>query len=60
MLPFGVIELQRVHDALEDLIGNAGEVAAFHPHVVVDTHAGQQSDFLAAESLDPPIAAVGG
>ena len=60
MLAFGVVELQRVRDALEHLIGHAGEVAAFHPDVVVDAHAGEQCDFFAAEALDAPVAAVGG
>ena len=60
MLAFGVVELQRVRDTLEHLIGHACEVAAFHPDVVVDAHAGEQGDFFAAEPLDPPVAAVGG
>jgi hypothetical protein len=57
---FGVVELQRVRDALEHLIGYAGEVAAFHPDVVVNAHTGEQCDFFAAEPLDTPVAAVGG
>jgi len=44
VLAFGVIELQRVRDAFEHPIGYAGEVAAFHPVVVIDAHAGEQCD----------------
>ena len=61
MLAFGVVELQRVRDALEHLVQGAREIAALHPDVVVDAHAGQQRDLFSPQPLDAPVtAAVGG
>ena len=61
VLAFGVVELQRVRDALEHLVRGAREIAALHPDVVVDAHAGQQRDLFSPQPLDAPVtAAVGG
>jgi hypothetical protein len=58
---FGFVEPQGGRDAVEDGVGGAGEVPAFHPDVVVDADAGEQGDLLAAQALHAPAAAtVGG
>ena len=58
---FGLVELERAGDAVEDSVGCAGEVSSFHADVVVDADAGEQSDLLAPEPLHPTVAAaVGG
>jgi len=36
VLALGLVELQCVRDTVEDRLGGAREVAAFHPDVVVD------------------------
>ncbi len=48
VLALGLVELQRRREPVEDGVGRAGEVPALHPDVVVDAHAGQQRDLLAA------------
>ncbi len=58
---FGLVELECAGDAFQHGVGGAGEVPAFHPDVVVDAHAGQQRDLLAAQPFDAAVAAaVGG
>jgi hypothetical protein len=56
----GLVELEGAGDALEDAVGGAGEVPAFHPHVVVDADAGEQCHFLSTQALDAPVSPVGG
>ena len=60
MVAFGLIKLQRPGEALEDGVGGAGEVAAFHPDVVVDADPGEQRDLLPAQACHPAVAAIGG
>jgi hypothetical protein len=57
---FGVVELKRPGDALEDGVRGTGQVAAFHPDVVVDADPGEHRDLLPAQSCHPAVAAVGG
>ena len=61
MRPLGLVELQRVGDAVDDALGDAGGVAALEPGVVLDRDAGEEGDLLAAQARDPPaVAAVDG
>ena len=60
VVAFGVVQLQCPGDAFEDGVGGAGQVAAFHPDVVVDADSGEHRDLLPAQSSHPPVAAVGG
>ena len=57
MRPFGLVELQSAGEGVEDRVGDAGQVSALEPGVVVGAHAGQHRDLLAAQPLDPPPAA---
>ena len=59
MCAFGLVELQRVREGLEDTVGDTAEIAAFQPDVVLDAHSGEEGHLLAAESLDPTIPAPG-
>ena len=47
---FGVIELQRARQRLEDAVGDAGGVAAFELGVVGDADTGERGDLLAAQA----------
>src|SRR3954451_25449178 len=60
MRPFGVVELQRPGQRLEHAVGDAAEVAAFQPDVVVDADTGEQRDLLPAQPAHPAVAAVPG
>ena len=60
MRRLGLVELQRAGDRAEHLVGDAAEVAALQPGVVVDAHAGDHRHLLAPQSRHPPMAAVGG
>ena len=42
----GLVELQGAGEAVEDAVGDAGEVAAFELGVVLDADAGQVGDLL--------------
>jgi hypothetical protein len=53
--PLGVIELQRVRDAAEDAVRDAGGVAALEPGVVLGGDPGEDGDLLAAQTRDPPV-----
>ena len=46
---FCVVELQRLGKRVEHVVGHTSEVAALESGVVVDAHAGQQGDLLAAQ-----------
>jgi len=46
----GVVELEGSADALEHGFGDADGVAAFEADVVLDAHAGEQRDLLAAQA----------
>ena len=43
----GLVQLQRAGDSAENGVGGARQVPAFHTHVVVDAHTGEQRDLLA-------------
>ena len=58
MGPFGLIELQRPHDAFEDVFGDTVRVAALEAGVVLDADPRQHGHLFAAQALDPPVAAV--
>ena len=60
VVAFSVVQLQRPGDALKDGVRGAGEVAAFHPDVVVDADSRKQRDLFSAQSCYPAGAAVGG
>src|SRR3954468_9397188 len=60
MCPFGVVELQRACERLEDAVGDAAEVAALEPGVVIDADAGEQRDLFPAQPAHPAVAAVHG
>src|ERR1700760_4915107 len=52
MRPLGLVETERARDRGEDTLGNARQVAAFHPVVVVDADSGQGRHFLPPEACD--------
>ena len=52
---FGVVESQRAGDGVEDLIGDAGEVASFDLGVVLDAEPGKGGDLGAAKSFHATI-----
>ena len=55
-----VVEAQCPGERVEDLFGNAGEVAALEAGVIVGTDAGEQGDLLAAQPGDAALVAEGG
>jgi hypothetical protein len=57
---FGLVELKRACDIVQDGVGRADEISAFHPDVVVDAHAREQCHLLVPEPLQPAVAAVVG
>jgi hypothetical protein len=54
MRPLGLVELQRVGDAVDHALGGAGGGAALEAGVVLDRDAGEEGGLLAAQALDPP------
>ena len=56
--PLCLIELQRIGECFQHAFRYPVEVAAFQPGVVVDAHAGEQRNFLPAESGHPPVATI--
>ena len=58
--PFGFVELQRPHDAFEDVLGHAVGVAPLEAGVVLDADPRQHGDLFAAQPLDPPVVPVDG
>jgi hypothetical protein len=56
---FGLVEVQRQGQRVEDPIGGARQAAAFHAHVVVDRHPGEKGNLLAAQPLHAAVAAIG-
>jgi hypothetical protein len=57
---FRLVQLQRSDQGVQHAVRGAGQVPALYPHVVVDGDAGQHRYLLAAQALDPAVAAVGG
>jgi hypothetical protein len=45
----GLVELERASECVQDELGDAGDVAALQPPVVLDAHPGQRGDLLAAQ-----------
>jgi len=60
VVTFGVVELEGVTEAVEDAVGDAADVAAFQPRVVLDADACQERYLLAAQSGDAAVRAVHG
>jgi len=56
--PFGLVELQRSHDAFEDVLGDAVGVSALEAGVVLDADPGQHGDLFTSQPFDSPVAAV--
>src|ERR1700689_3818946 len=54
MRPLRLVQTERARDRFEDALGNAGQAAALHPVVVVDTDPGQGRDLLAPQARDLP------
>jgi hypothetical protein len=50
--PLGRIEPQRVRDAVDHTLGDAGGIAPLEPDVVLGRDAGKQRDLLAAQARD--------
>jgi hypothetical protein len=55
-----LVELQRPRERLEHLLGGVLVASLLEPHVVVDAHAGQQRDLLAAQPAHAAAAAEAG
>lgn len=55
-----LIQLQCPGQGLQDSLGDAGEVSAFQPGVILDTDPGEHGDLAAAQSGDAAVAAVDG
>src|ERR1700760_2581676 len=54
MGPLGLIQAERARDRFEDPVGNARQIAALHPVVIVDADPGQGRDLLTPEPGDLP------
>jgi NAD(P)-dependent dehydrogenase (short-subunit alcohol dehydrogenase family) len=57
---FGLVQLQRPGQGMQDVVGDPTQIATLHLGVVVDTHPGQERHLLAAQPGDAPVAAIGG
>ena len=58
MVALGLVELECRGQRLEHALRGTGQAAALHPDVVVDRDPGEHRHLLAAQPLDPPVAAV--
>ena len=56
---FGVVELKRSSQCIQHALGDAVHVTALEPGVVLDAHAGQDGDLLAAQPGDAARAVRG-
>ena len=56
--PFGLVELQGAGQGLQHRLGDAGEVAALQPGVVVGADPGEQGDFFATQTGHATVGAV--
>ena len=54
---FGLVELQRAGERVEDAGGGAGDLAALEAGVVLDAESGDGRDLAAPQAGDPPGAA---
>ncbi len=50
MIPFGVVELQRLGQRIEDRLSGVRDATLLEADVVVHADAGEQSEFLATQS----------
>ena len=57
MFSFGVVELQRSGDGVEDLLGGAVDGAAFDLGVVLDAEPGERGDLAASQPGHAPVVA---
>ena len=60
MVAFGLVELQGVHEPVEDAVGDAADAAALETGVVLDADPGEQRDLLAAQPGHAAVGAVDG
>ena len=60
MVTLGLVELQGVDDAVQDVVGDAADVAALEARVVLDADPGEHRDLLAAQAFDATVGAVDG
>ena len=58
MRPLHLVELQGPCERLEHGLGDAGDVAALEPRVVVDADAGEHRDLLPPKPRNAPVLAV--
>lgn len=58
VISLGLVELQRRGQTVQDARGGAGQVASFHPDVVVDGYPGEQRHFLTSQAGHAPISSV--
>jgi hypothetical protein len=56
---FGLVELERAGDGVQDGVGGAPEIAAFQTGVVLDADPGEEGDLLAAQTRHSPMPAPG-
>jgi hypothetical protein len=56
---FGVVELQRAGQRVQNAVGHSAEVSAFEAGVVLDADAGERGDLATAEAFDPAGAVRG-
>jgi hypothetical protein len=59
MSAFGVVEVKHGGDCVQDAVGGAAGVPALEPGVVLDAHAGEAGDLLAAQPGHAAALAVG-
>src|SRR5699024_787173 len=50
VVPLRLVEPESLCDGVEHLRGDPGEIPALHPRVVLDAHAGEHRDLLAAQA----------
>lgn len=55
----GVVELQCPGERFEHAVGDATDVPALEPPVVVDPHPGQRRDLLAPKAGNAPLTVSG-
>ena len=58
VITFRLVELERVHDTLQDAVGDLAHIAALEPGVVLDADPGEQRRLFPAETGDPPARTV--
>jgi hypothetical protein len=58
MIGLGLIQLECPSETVEDFGRNPGEVAPFHPRVILHADAGQHCDLLTPQTPDPAAPAA--